>query len=71
MRILNRLTRIFNNSKEVYIDDRSKIIIMSDVHRGDGNWSDSFARNQNIFFAALKYYYDNDYTYIELGMEMS
>ena len=67
MRILNRLTRIFNNSKEVYIDDRSKIIIMSDVHRGDGNWSDSFARNQNIFFAALKYYYDTAYTYIELG----
>lgn len=49
MRILNRLTKVFNNSKEINIDDDSKIIIMSDVHRADGNWSDSFARNQNIF----------------------
>lgn len=67
MRVLNRLTKIFNRSKEIYIDDKSKIIIMSDVHRGDGNWSDSFARNQNIFFAALSYYYKGNYTYIELG----
>ncbi|MDR7855032.1 metallophosphoesterase [Tissierella sp.] len=67
MRILNRLTKIFNNSKEINIDDNSKIIIMSDVHRGDGNWSDSFARNQNVFFAALNHYYQKNYTYIELG----
>ncbi len=67
MRILNRLTKVFNNSKEINIDDDSKIIIMSDVHRADGNWSDSFARNQNIFFAALNHYYQKNYTYIELG----
>ena len=67
MRILNRLTKIFNESKEIDIDDNSKIIIMSDLHRGDGNWSDSFARNQNVFFAALSYYYQKNYTYIELG----
>jgi UDP-2,3-diacylglucosamine pyrophosphatase LpxH len=67
MRILNRLTKVFNNSKEINIDNNSKIIIMSDVHRGDGNWSDSFARNQNVFFAALNHYYQKNYTYIELG----
>lgn len=67
MRVLKRLTQIFNESKLIDIDDTSRIIIMSDVHRGDGNWSDSFARNQNIFFAALSYYYQEDYTYIELG----
>jgi hypothetical protein len=37
MRVLKRLTKIYNNSKEIDIDDNSKIIIMSDVHRGDGN----------------------------------
>jgi len=40
---------------------------MSDCHRGDGNWSDTFAKNQNIFFAALSYYYKENYTYVELG----
>lgn len=40
---------------------------MSDVHRGDGNWSDSFAKNQNTFFTALSYYYKENYIYIELG----
>src|SRR5690606_23629585 len=67
MRVLKRLTQIFNESKLIDIDDTSRIIIMSDLHRGDGNWSDSFARNQNVFFAALSYYYQKNYTYIELG----
>ena len=67
MRIMKRLTKIFNDSKEINIDDNSRLIIMSDIHRGDGNWSDTFAPNQNIFFAALSHYYHNKYTYIELG----
>jgi UDP-2,3-diacylglucosamine pyrophosphatase LpxH len=40
---------------------------MSDCHRGNGGWGDNFSNNQNIFFAALYYYYENGYTYIELG----
>jgi len=42
-------------------------VIMSDCHRGDGSWADSFARNQNLFFAALTRYNEEKYTYIELG----
>jgi UDP-2,3-diacylglucosamine pyrophosphatase LpxH len=52
---------------EIVFDDDSKFIIMSDCHRGDGSWSDSFAQNQSIYFAALSYYFNKDYTYIELG----
>jgi len=40
---------------------------MSDCHRGIGNWGDNFSGNENIYFAALYYYYENGYTYIELG----
>jgi UDP-2,3-diacylglucosamine pyrophosphatase LpxH len=40
---------------------------MSDCHRGNGTWGDNFLNNQNIYFAALYYYYENGYTYIELG----
>lgn len=67
MNVLGRINKVFESSEEIKIDDKSKIIIMSDVHRGDGNWNDSFARNQNIFFAALFHYLKEGYTYIELG----
>jgi len=67
MNRLRRLSRIFNSSKEINFDDFSKIIIMSDCHRGNGDWADTFAKNQNIFFTALNHYYNEEYTYIELG----
>jgi Uncharacterized protein conserved in bacteria len=40
---------------------------MSDCHRGIGNWGDNFSNNQNLSFAALYYYYENGFTYFELG----
>lgn len=40
---------------------------MSDCHRGVGNRGDNFLFNQNLFFAALEYYYDRCFTYMELG----
>lgn len=62
-----RLSQVFASSKELYFDESSRIVIMSDCHRGDGSWGDNFSNNQNLFFAALSYYYENGYTYIELG----
>ena len=67
MSVLDRITSVFNSSDEILFDDSSKFIIMSDCHRGDGNWNDTFAKNQNIYFSALNHYYDEGYTYIELG----
>lgn len=67
MNKLKRISKIFNTSKEIPIDDSSKIILMSDCHRGDGSWADDFSRNQNIYFAALNYYYNENFTYIEIG----
>lgn len=62
-----RLTGVFQSSQEIPFDDSSRIILMSDCHRGDGSWADNFAKNQNIYYAALTHYYNNNYTYIELG----
>lgn len=62
-----KLNIVFKSSKQINIDDNSKVIIMSDCHRGNGTISDNFSKNKNIFLAALNYYYNNDYTYIELG----
>ncbi|AEV67639.1 hypothetical protein Clocl_0961 [Acetivibrio clariflavus DSM 19732] len=62
-----KLSRIFREAECIPFDDLSKIAIMSDCHRGDGSWADSFSKNKNIYYAALNYYYDMNYTYIELG----
>ncbi|MCG8539840.1 MAG: metallophosphoesterase family protein [Clostridia bacterium] len=63
----NRLTKVFDSSKEIPLNNSSKLILMSDCHRGDNSWADDFAHNQNIMFTALNYYFNNGFTYIELG----
>lgn len=63
----NKLDKIFENSKKLMIDDGIKIVIMSDCHRGAGDNYDNFAKNQCIFEAALRYYYNNVFIYVELG----
>lgn len=67
MNTLQRISRVFESSPEISFDDSSKIILMSDVHRGDGSWADDFARNKNIYLTALNHYYNEKYTYIEIG----
>lgn len=63
----NRLSRIFHSSPEIPFDHNSKIVLISDCHRGDGSWVDDFSHNQNLYYSAIKYYYRNGYTYIDLG----
>ncbi|MDQ7092226.1 metallophosphoesterase family protein [Desulfosporosinus sp. PR] len=67
MNYLKRIAKIFASAEEILFDDSSRIILMSDVHRGDGSWADDFSKNQNLYFAALSHYYKEDYTYIEIG----
>lgn len=44
-----------------------KLVVMSDMHRGDGSGADDFAQNSLIYRCALEYYLENGFTYIELG----
>lgn len=67
MNKLKRISKIFESAEEILFDDSSRIILMSDVHRGDGSWADDFSKNQNLYYAALTYYYNENYTYIEIG----
>lgn len=62
-----KLDPLFKNSKRLKIDDTTKIVIMSDCHRGAGNSFDNYIKNENIHKAALLYYYSRGFTYIELG----
>lgn len=52
---------------EIPFDNSSKIVLISDCHRGDGSWVDDFTHNQNLYYSAIKYYYNHGFTYIDLG----
>ncbi len=67
MSTYERLTQVYQNSFEVPFDQTSRLILFSDVHRGDNSWADDFAHNQSLFFFALEHYFKEGFTYIELG----
>ena len=63
----NNISNVFKTAKQLDFDNSSKLAIMGDCHRGDGNWYDNFSPNQNLYFHALNHYYKENYTYIDLG----
>ena len=65
--VRQRLLEAYASAKILPFDDNSRFIILSDCHRGQGNSSDNYLPNQEIYCGALEYYYRNGFTYIELG----
>ncbi|SHJ31530.1 metallophosphoesterase family protein [Aquimarina spongiae] len=63
----SRLDRAYKNAKVIEFNDSSKFVLFSDCHRGDNSFADDFANNRNIYFHALKHYYNQGFTYCELG----
>lgn len=63
----NRISKAFDTALHLPLMNNSKYVIFSDCHRGTGSVNDNFLKNEFIFQAALKYYYNLDFTYIELG----
>jgi UDP-2,3-diacylglucosamine pyrophosphatase LpxH len=51
----------------VPFDDSSRIVFISDCHRGSNNRADAFAGNEGLFLGALAHYYQQGFTYIEVG----
>jgi membrane protein DedA with SNARE-associated domain/UDP-2,3-diacylglucosamine pyrophosphatase LpxH len=62
-----RLDQVLETAAEIPFDDTSKIVLLSDVHRGDKSAGDEFAPNEALFTHALRHYYRDGFTYIELG----
>lgn len=62
-----RLDNAYNNAKRINFSNKDKFILFSDCHRGDGSFADDFANNRNIYYHALNKYYNEGFTYIELG----
>lgn len=67
MRTAERLDAVYEKALPVPFDDSSKFVFFSDVHRSDDSLSDEFGRNKHIYLRALNYYYDNNFTYVEIG----
>jgi len=67
MGFYNRIDKAFKNAPVLNLYRSSRYVLISDCHRGIGTWSDNFLKNQNLYYAALEYYYKNGFTYIELG----
>ncbi|MCL2487728.1 MAG: serine/threonine protein phosphatase, partial [Oscillospiraceae bacterium] len=67
MSVNHKLDKLFAASERVEFDDRTCIVLMSDIHRGDGSWADDFAVNSTLYSGALTQYYQDGFTYIELG----
>lgn len=62
-----KLMKVYESAPIIPFDKDSKIVIISDVHRGDGSYSDSLIGNKNIYLSALNYYYKEGYTLVEAG----
>lgn len=67
MSVSTRLEHAFKNAPVLPLTYRSRYVLMSDCHRGVGTSSDNFLKNQHLYSAALKHYYQRGFTYIELG----
>ncbi|WP_242084148.1 metallophosphoesterase family protein [Aestuariivivens sediminis] len=62
-----RLNNAYQNAKVIYFDDDDKFILFSDCHRGDNSFADDFANNRNIYYHALKHYFNEGFHYLEIG----
>ncbi|MCH5275995.1 MAG: metallophosphoesterase family protein [Lachnospiraceae bacterium] len=67
MSTASRLDRVYREAERISFDENSRFVLMSDCHRGVGNIGDNFLDNSYLMFAALEYYGDRRFTYIELG----
>jgi len=66
-RAYRRLTQAFEAARSILFDDDSRLVFFSDLHRGDNSRSDAFAQNEDLFLQALKHYFREGFTYVEVG----
>lgn len=61
------LDKALRDAKHLSINKSSKIIMFSDLHKGDNSYADDFAHNIELYKYAMQEYYEKSFTYIELG----
>tara|TARA_R110001583_G_scaffold14425_2_gene60308 strand:+ start:342 stop:1232 length:891 start_codon:yes stop_codon:yes gene_type:complete len=61
------ISNSFKKAKRIPLNCDSKFIFFSDCHRGNNSYTDDFTHNGTIYYHALRNYFNDDFTYIELG----
>lgn len=67
MSYVKRLDHAFEKAPLLPITHNTKYVFFSDCHRGAGTNNDNFLKNESCYLAALHYYYQNTFCYIEVG----
>ena len=67
MSYIKRLDLAFEKASVLPVTNNTKYVFFSDCHRGVGNNNDNFLKNENCYLAALHYYYQKGFYYIEVG----
>ncbi len=62
-----RLDHAFENAPVLPVSHGTKYVFFSDCHRGVGGSNDNFLKNKTCYTAALQYYAQNGFCYIEAG----
>jgi UDP-2,3-diacylglucosamine pyrophosphatase LpxH len=62
-----RLSHVFESVQRLAADDTSRMVFFSDCHRGDGGPTDDLWPNRALYLYVLTYYYQQGYTYVEVG----
>ena len=62
-----RLSWLYETAQRFYVDDRSRILFLSDCHRGDGGPTDDLWPNRRLYLDVLDHYYRRGFTYVEVG----
>lgn len=62
-----RLTQLYQHAKVIPFDDSSKFVLFSDLHRGDKTQRDDFSQNEDMYLWAMRRYFEQGFTYIEVG----
>ena len=52
------LDKAFQNAKQITINKDSKIILFSDLHKGDNSYADDFQHNMEIYKYAMESYFE-------------
>lgn len=62
-----RLSRLFDSVRRLAVDDGSRILFLSDCHRGDGSPTDDLWCNRRLYLSVLERYFGQGFTYVEVG----
>ena len=63
----SRINKALQQAIQLPLYSDSKYVIISDCHRGTGSENDNFLKNEFIYLAALNYYFNRNFIYLELG----